>query len=126
MLVVDMRLSILNLLIPLRYFLCPLHTAPHPLTSLKQAFIAVLKVRFKDVGLRKIESGEFALEDSKSKRDLQLTKPWAVIVRPGQRISMSMIFRLEWNPRAGCPGCGEKNVGSDLKDVEWYIYYLQV
>ncbi|CAF9941097.1 MAG: hypothetical protein ALECFALPRED_008993 [Alectoria fallacina] len=83
-----------------------------------EAFIAVLKVRFKDVGLRKIESGEFALEDSRLKRGLQLTKPWAVIVSPGQHISMSMVFRLEENRTARCPGCGKENAGSDLEDVE--------
>jgi hypothetical protein len=29
-----------------------------------QAFVAVLKVRFKDVGLRKLERDEYLLEDS--------------------------------------------------------------
>lgn len=124
MLVVDMRLFILNLLNPLRYMLHPIDSAPRPLTSPIQAFIAILKVRFKDVGLHKIESGEFALEDSRLKRSLQLTKPWAAIVRPGQHINMSMIFRLGENPTTRCPGCGKENGGSDL-DIEWYILSLQ-
>ena len=89
------------------------------LTRLIQALIAVLKIRFKDVGLRKIETGEFTLEDSRLKRGLQLTKPWTLMVRPGQHIHMSMIFRLEKKRMARCPSCGEENMGSDLKDVEW-------
>ena len=93
-----------------------------PLTSSIQAFIAVLKIRFKDIGLHKIESGEFALEDSRSKRGLQLAKPWTAIIRPGQHINMSMVFRLEEQQTARCPGCGEENAGSDLEDIKWYIY----
>ena len=125
MLVVDMRLFTLNLLTLLRYVLCPLHSTPQPLKFFVQAFIAVLKIRFKDVGLRKIESGEFALEDSRSKRGLQLTKPWPAIVRPGQHINMSMVFRLDELPTTQCPSCGNKNAGSDLEDVEWYTHELQ-
>ena len=127
MLGVNMRLFILNLFNLLRYMLHPLHTAPQPLTSPIQAFIAVLKVRFKDVGLHKIESGEFALEESRIKRSLQLTEPWATIFRPEQHINMSMVFRLEESPTARCSGCGKEDAGSgsDLEDIEWYIYYPQ-
>ena len=85
-----------------------------------------MKIRFKDIGLHKIESGEFALEDPKSKRGLQLAKPWTAITRPGQHISMSMIFRLEERQTARCPGCGGENAGSDLEDIEWYICYYNL
>lgn len=125
MLVVDMHLFILSLLNPLRYMLHPVDSAPQPLTSPTQAFIAVLKIRFKDIGLHKIVSGEFALEDSRIKRSLQLTKPWATIFRPGQQINMSMVYRVEGAPTSRCPGCGKENAGSDLEDTEWYIYYPQ-
>ncbi|CAD6571375.1 MAG: hypothetical protein ASARMPRED_004482 [Alectoria sarmentosa] len=54
-----------------------------------EAFMAVLKVRFKDIGLRKIENGEFALEDTRRKRSLSLSDTWSTVVRPGQHISMS-------------------------------------
>ena len=81
-----------------------------------------MKIRFKDIGLHKIESGEFALEDPKLKRGLQLAKPWTAIIRPGQHINMSMVFRLEEQQTARCPGCGTENAGSDLEDIEWYIY----
>ena len=56
------------------------------------------------------------------KRGLPLTKPWAVIVRPGQHISMSMIFRLKEKPTTQCPGCGKENAGSEFEEIEWYLY----
>lgn len=33
-----------------------------------------------------------------------------------------MVFRLQEQQTARCPGCGEENAGSDLGDIEWYIY----
>ena len=86
----------------------------------------MLKIRFKDIGLHKVEAREFSLEDSKSKRSLQLARPWTVIMRPGLHISMSMVFRLEERQTARCPGCGEENAGSDLEDIEWYKYYYNL
>ena len=56
------------------------------------------------------------------KRGLPLTKPWAVIVRPGQHISMSMIFRLKEKPTTQCPSCGKENAGSEFEEIEWYLY----
>ena len=44
-----------------------------------QAFIAVLKLRFKDIGLRKIEKGQFVLEDTLRKHGISLTSPWTTI-----------------------------------------------
>ena len=35
---------------------------------------------------------------------------------------MSMVFRLEEQQTARCPGCGKENAGSNLEDIEWYIY----
>ncbi|KAL9135056.1 MAG: hypothetical protein Q9175_003762 [Cornicularia normoerica] len=83
-----------------------------------EAFIAVLKVRFKDIGLRKIENGQFALEDTTRKRSLRLSDAWSTTVRPGQHISMSMIFRLQESPNTTCPSCGHENEESDETEVE--------
>ena len=47
-------------------------------------------------------------------------------MRPGLHISMSMVFRLEERQTARCPGCGEENAGSDLEDIEWYVYYYSL
>ncbi|KAM0801690.1 hypothetical protein BDR22DRAFT_156623 [Usnea florida] len=98
---------------------CGRYTPFHlELIDTAEFFIEVLKIRFKDIGLHKIEAREFSLEDSKSKCGLQLAKPWTVIMRPGRHISMSMVFRLEERQTARCPGCGEENAGSDLEDIE--------
>lgn len=91
----------------------------HRSNHLLQAFVAVLKVRFKDIGLRKIENGEFALEDTRRKRSLSLSDAWSTVVRPGQHISMSMIFRLQQSPQTSCPSCGQENEGSDKTEIEW-------
>ena len=84
-----------------------------------QALVAVLRIRFKTIGLQKIETGQFALEDTRRKKDLDLTEPWTKVVRPGQHIGMSMIFRLEEAPTTRCPNCGKQNQGSNTEDIIW-------
>jgi hypothetical protein len=58
----------------------------------QEAFLAVLKVRFKHVGLRMIEDGRFALQATATKRDINLNRPWEVCFYPGQAYDMSMLF----------------------------------
>lgn len=41
-----------------------------------EAFVAVLKVRFQDAGLRKIERGQYSLEEACSNRKIDLQRPW--------------------------------------------------
>lgn len=89
------------------------------LTPLLQAFVAVLKVRFKDIGLRKIEKGQFVLEDTRRKKAISLKSSWSTVVRPGQHISMSMIFRQQQTVRGSCPSCGESNEESEVEEVDW-------
>ncbi|KAH0561932.1 hypothetical protein GP486_003359 [Trichoglossum hirsutum] len=55
-----------------------------------EAFLAVLKVRFKYAGLRKIEKREFELRETGSKRRLDLSAPWDSVFLPGQKVDMSM------------------------------------
>ena len=94
-----------------------IHTAI--LKLVLQAFTAVLKVRFRDVGLRKIEKGQFALQDTRRKNALNLALPWKALIRPGQHISMSMIFRRKQFSTGICPNCGEENEESEAEEVEW-------
>lgn len=84
-----------------------------------EAFVAVLKIRFKDIGLRKIETEEYTLEDTRRKQALKLTDPWTKIVKPGQHIGMSMIFRVYEPPTTKCPNCGKENEGSNIEDIVW-------
>ena len=116
----DTRLFISSSSIVLRYvvLLQECNLSYHTKIQL-QAFIAVLKVRFKDIGLRKIEKGQFALEDTARKRSLRLSDAWNTIVRPGQHISMSMLFRLQGSLHGSCPSCGRDNEESDKAEVEW-------
>lgn len=76
-----------------------------------QALVAVLKVNFMKHGngAKKIERREFAIEDSVTKRDIDLKTKWDVCFFPGQRVEMSMIFR-QTNLSYGlaehtCPRC---------------------
>lgn len=96
--------------------LCPVHL--EFITS-AEAFVAVLKVRFKDAGLQKIERGQFALENSQTKRLVDLQRPWHMCMLPGQKIDMSMIFSQAEVPRSTCPGCHYENTSADHEDVEW-------
>jgi hypothetical protein len=86
-----------------------------------QAFLFVLKDRFNDQGAKKIEYGQFALEDSKRKRDIDRRQPWAKWFRPGQHVQMDMIFqepgRREEN---ACPGCGEWAEENSEVEIKWY------
>lgn len=87
-----------------------------------EAFLAVLRVHFKDAGLRKIEKGQFTLEESRSKRTIDLRRPWHKCFLPGQKIDMSMIFSQSDTPdtlRSVCPGCQHESESKSTDDVEW-------
>ena len=86
-----------------------------------QALIALLTVRFEDMGDRKIEKGQFALEDTRRKQGLDLAKPWTTLIKPGQHISMSMIFRRQQISTGRCPSCAEENEDLENDDVEWWV-----
>ena len=89
------------------------------LKLLLQALIAVLKVRFEDIGLRKIEKGQFVLEDTFRKHTISLKSSWTTVVRPGQQISMSMVFWQQQTVRGICPSCGKKNEEPEIEAVDW-------
>ncbi|KAI9710409.1 MAG: hypothetical protein M1812_007445 [Candelaria pacifica] len=72
----------------------------------REAFVAVLKVRFKDIGLQKIENGEFCLEERGMKREIDLSRPWDTVLLPGQKVDMSMVFQRRYTADAKCHGCG--------------------
>jgi hypothetical protein len=59
--------------------------------------VAVLKVNFKGHShyAKKIEKGEFAIEDAATRRDIDLNTNWELCFSPGQRVEMSIVV-------AGC------------------------
>ena len=86
-----------------------------------EAFVAVLKVRFKQNGvtgrsLKKLDRLEFVIRDRQ--RELRLTDTWEAIFRPGQTVDMSMKFRRHGSQRT-CPGCHIENEGVGDYKREW-------
>lgn len=70
----------------------------------------MLKANFERIGpgARKIERGEFAIEDFATRRDINLSSSWESCFRPGQRVGMSMIFNAAKSIKQCCPGCGQR------------------
>ena len=87
----------------------------------KDAFIAVLKVKFKQYGvsedgLRKLDRSEFAV--CSRQKYLSMSRPWQAIFKPGQSVDMSMIFHRP-TPRDSCPSCGYENPCQENSDTDW-------
>ena len=86
------------------------------------AFIAVMKVRFKHegvthTGIKMVEDTQFVLNDYRG--SLPMSKPWNQIMKPNQKVNMSMIFRRTVQPSA-CPVCESQCEGSG-EGTEWYV-----
>lgn len=67
----------------------------------------MLKINFCKVGsgAQKIERGEFAIQETSTKRQIDLNGDWETVFLPGQRVDMSMIFRKNMADHSVCPGC---------------------
>ncbi|KAK2601556.1 hypothetical protein QQS21_004874 [Conoideocrella luteorostrata] len=52
----------------------------------KQLFIELLKSRFKDLGTRKIERGEWILEDQATGKRLDFCNPWETLIRQKRNV----------------------------------------
>jgi hypothetical protein len=101
------------------------HFAPFHLDFIDsaEAFLAVLRLRFKDGGgLKKIDHGDFAVADAGTKKDIDLLKTWNRCFRPGQKVNMSMIFDLTpGEVENSCPACGHVNSGNTDVEIKWYV-----
>lgn len=85
-----------------------------------EAFLAVLKIRFKDHGLQMVESGRFALQASKTKKDVDLNRPWNICLFPGQEYDMSMLFRdPNSENNTNCMACHHICSGKAEEDIIW-------
>lgn len=69
-------------------------------------------------GLRKIDSGDFVIQDTATKREIDLSRNWDTCFLPGQKIEMSMIFRWQTRKTNGCPNCGCQGAPKEVSDVE--------
>jgi hypothetical protein len=80
----------------------------------------VLKVRFKDIGSEKLDRNEYILTDDKQNRNLDIRKPWCSVMKPGQHVSMSMIFDTSFEQNI-CPGCSARNKTQKGEETAWYV-----
>ncbi|KAL9023718.1 MAG: hypothetical protein Q9196_007023, partial [Gyalolechia fulgens] len=83
-----------------------------------EAFLAVLKIRFQQYGVEErgiqmLDDSKFVLEDYRGKLDL--SRPWSKVLRPSQKIDMSMVFRRDM-PSSTCPRMEDEI--SDFKPIK--------
>jgi hypothetical protein len=92
-----------------------------------EALISILKVNVKSArsGPRMIEFGQFVIEDDGTKRDIDLADDWETCFSPGQRVSMSMVFKYgKDRAMPACPGCGTESGSAADQEVIWYVSLL--
>ena len=95
-----------------------------------QALTSVLRSNFKNVGrgAKKIEKGEFVIQDAATNRDVDLASPWETCFTPGQHALMSMVFNSAKASNTCCPKCRDSN-GDNVaqnEDIEWYELLLRL
>lgn len=82
-----------------------------------------MEVRFRHVpGLKKVQNNEYALQESSSKRKLNLRLPWDSVFLPGRKVVMSMVFQRPEMSMSSCPGCGTENEMETSKadsEIQW-------
>jgi len=88
-----------------------------------EAFLAVLKVRFKERGLRKVENMEFVLQRAGSRRDIKMVESWETAFCPGQEVNMSIIFhQTGYAASSLCPSCRYECFGDTGSEMKWYVH----
>ncbi|KAI4219026.1 MAG: hypothetical protein LQ349_008480 [Xanthoria aureola] len=73
-----------------------------------------------------LDDSQFVLEDRRGKLDL--SRPWSQILRPNQKVDMSMIFHRDIHPSI-CPVCkslNESGFGSAIECQSCGLYYQRV
>lgn len=82
-----------------------------------QAFRAVLRVKFKDIGLAKFDRGEYVIKETATNREIDLSRPWDQCFLPGLKVDMSMIFYAADGDT--CPGCKRYCGDACTAEVVW-------
>ena len=69
-----------------------------------------------------IETGNLAIQDSMTKRDIDLNADWGIVLLSRQRVDVSMVFVLSPNtPSQGtCDNRGPER--NNNVDVEWQVF----
>jgi hypothetical protein len=86
-----------------------------------EALLAVLKVNLKESGCgpEMIDRREFVIEESGTQTAIDIAGPWDTLFYPGQRVAMSMIFKLRGIYEQSRPRCGNVYDESDSKEITW-------
>ncbi|PVH82988.1 hypothetical protein DL98DRAFT_570192 [Cadophora sp. DSE1049] len=92
-----------------------------------EALVAVLKINFRKHSNAedKIARGDFAIHDSATKQDVDLSRDWDLCFSPGQRVIMSIILDQSLESDTLCPKCRAANrqggaTGNDI-DIECFV-----
>ncbi|KAE9362640.1 hypothetical protein N431DRAFT_424419 [Stipitochalara longipes BDJ] len=84
-----------------------------------EVFEVSLEARFLNLPrANKIKSGEYAISDSASKRDLVRSQAFTSAFLPGRRINMSMLFQ-EYRSDNSCPVYRHESESPDYKVITW-------
>ncbi|KAF4627334.1 hypothetical protein G7Y89_g10823 [Cudoniella acicularis] len=85
-----------------------------------EALTAVLQSNVNKAGQarKKIQKGEFVIQNSVTGRDINIFDDWQSCFYPGQRVEMSLVFQQRWQTGNSCPGCGYECAGSTDSDVK--------
>lgn len=101
---------------------CGFHTPFHLefITSWDE-FITVLKLKFRNRGLRLIEQGRYTLQDANSKKILNRSRPWTLCFFPGQHVNMDALFDEKGDGRNCCPVCQHVEAGTFDDVIDWWV-----
>lgn len=92
-----------------------------------EALISVLAIAFRTIGnaSEKIERNQFTINDMRTKRDIDLSRPWEAYFRSGQHVvQMSMVFDKfkAWKTyNMSCPGCHHRCDASAGEEIQWCV-----
>ena len=85
-----------------------------------------LKRRFEEIGYEKILNREYALEDLKTKRQINLSRDWQTQLYPGMYLGMDMIYERHEDQLLNCPGCQSECIGATDDDIKWYASFTLI
>ena len=88
-----------------------------------EALVSVLSINFKPIGsaAERIQNGDFAIHDTHTKQDIELSRSWEECFAPGQHVEMSIIFDTPKECTNFCPKCQSACVVEPAQDVTWWV-----
>ncbi|UKZ82702.1 hypothetical protein TrVFT333_010497 [Trichoderma virens FT-333] len=81
------------------------------------AFIEVLKEAFDGLGSKKLDRGDWFLEDVNDGQILDLKREWISLMKPGRTLHMGMIFHRRDTVSTQCPTCHVENLGDPTEQL---------